>query len=361
MKKAKPKIVSLFSGCGGLDLGFVQEGYEIVWANDFFHSACETYKRNFGSHIVEKDIAEIDFKSIPDCDLITGGFPCQDFSMIWKRGGIETERGNLYRHFVRAVSEKLPKAFIAENVKGLLTANKGQAIKQIVKDFQSIDHSGYRIYINLFNFAEYGVPQLRQRVIIVGIRKDIPYEFKKPTPTYNDTNYMTAGEALKDVEKVPYNNEEIKIKERTKKIISLIPEGGNFTDIPKDSPYYVKGMISHVYRRLNKNRPSTTIIAGGGGGTWGYHYAEPRPLTNRERARLFGYPDDFVFEGSIAEVRKQIGNSVPPPAAGFVAKELLRLFNGGYSNINTETLKSLSGDALAYVDFSEHSQLTLMR
>lgn len=96
MKKIKHNIVSLFSGCGGLDLGFVQEGYEVVWANDFFHAACETYKRNFGSHIVEKDIAEIDFKNIPDCDLITGGFPCQDFSVIWKRGGIETKRGNLY-------------------------------------------------------------------------------------------------------------------------------------------------------------------------------------------------------------------------------------------------------------------------
>lgn len=357
--KNKPKVLSLFSGCGGMDLGFLQEGYEIVYANDFFHEACETYKKNFGNHIFEGDIADIDFEKTPDCDVITGGFPCQDFSMIWKRGGITTDRGNLYKHFVRAVAAKLPKIFVAENVKGLLTANHGMAIKQIVQDFQNIDHSGYRIYINLFNFAEYGVPQLRERVVIVGVRNDIPFEFIKPPPTNNETNYVSAGEALKGVEKVPHNNEHLDIHERTAKIISLIPEGGNFTDIPKSSPYYVKGMISHVYRRLHRKKPSTTIIAGGGGGTWGYHYSEPRPLTNRERARLFGYPDDFVFEGNIANVRKQIGNSVPPPGARAVAKELKKLFNGSYKKVPFEKLNKISGDALKYVKFEESNGLQL--
>lgn len=361
MVNQKPRILSLFSGCGGLDLGFKQEGYEIVWANDNDHWSCETYKRNFGPHIVEGDIADIDFNEVPDCDLITGGFPCQDFSMIWKRGGIETDRGNLYKHFVRAVATKLPKAFVAENVKGLLTANKGMAIKQIVKDFQSVDHFGYRIYINLFNFAEYGVPQLRQRVLIIGIRNDIPYEFKKPKPTHNETNYVTTGEALKGVEEVVHNNEHMKIMERTRKIISLIPEGGNFTDIPKDSPYYVRGMISHVYRRLHKNKPSTTIIAGGGGGTWGYHFKEPRPLTNRERARLFGFPDDFVFEGNIAQVRRQIGNAVPPTGVKLIARELMKLFNGQYEKVRKDYLKPLSGDALRYVNFNEERQLPLLQ
>lgn len=351
MSNTKPKVLSLFSGCGGMDLGFLQEGYKIVFANDFFHDACETYKKNFGNHMVEGDIADIDFKNTPDCDLITGGFPCQDFSMIWKRGGITTDRGNLYKHFVRAIATKLPKVFIAENVKGLLTANQGMAIKQIVKDFQSIDHSGYRIYINLFNFAEYDVPQLRERVVIVGIRNDIPFEFIKPKPTRNKDNYTTAGEALKGVESVLYNNEHLDIHERTEKIISLIPEGGNFASIPKDSPYYVKGMISHVYRRLHRDKPSTTIIAGGGGGTWGYHYSEPRPLTNRERARLFGYPDDFVFVGNISNVRKQIGNSVPPPGAKIIAKELKKLFEGNYKKTPVENFKPLSGDALKYVKF----------
>lgn len=349
----KPTVLSLFSGCGGMDLGFLQEGYKIVFANDFFHEACETYKKNFGNHIIEGDIADIDFKNTPDCDVITGGFPCQDFSMIWKRGGITTDRGNLYKHFVRAIAIKLPKVFVVENVKGLLTANQGMAIKQIVKDFQNIDHSGYRVYINLFNFAEYGVPQLRERVVIVGIRNDIPFEFIKPKPTHNEDNYITAGEALKGVENVIYNNEHLEIHERTEKIISLIPEGGNFTSIPKDSPYYVKGMISHVYRRLHRAKPSKTIIAGGGGGTWGYHYTEPRPLTNRERARLFGYPDDFVFVGNISNVRKQIGNSVPPPGAKIIAKEIKKLFEGSCKKIPVENLKPLSGDALKYVKYED--------
>lgn len=360
--KTKPTVLSLFSGCGGMDLGFLQEGYKIVFANDFFHEACETYKKNFGNHIVEGDIADVDFKNTPDCDVITGGFPCQDFSMIWKRGGITTDRGNLYKHFVRAVATKLPKVFVAENVKGLLTANHGMAIKQIVKDFQNIDHSGYRIYINLFNFAEYGVPQLRERVVIVGVRNDVPFEFIKPKPTHNEGNYITAGEALKSVENVPYNNEHLEIRERTEKIISLIPEGGNFTSIPKDSPYYVKGMISHVYRRLHRGKPSKTIIAGGGGGTWGYHYTEPRPLTNRERARLFGYPDEFVFVGSISNIRKQIGNSVPPPGAKAIAKELKKLFEGSYKKTPVEKFKPLSGDALKYVKFEDKNlkQLSLI-
>lgn len=135
MRKIKPKILSLFSGCGGLDLGFMQEGFEVVWANDNFHEACETYKRNFGNHVVEGSITDMDFNDTPDCDIITGGFPCQDFSMIWKRGGLKTDRGNLYKHFVRAVATKQPKVFVAENVKGLLTANKGKAVEQIVSDF----------------------------------------------------------------------------------------------------------------------------------------------------------------------------------------------------------------------------------
>src|SRR3989344_225739 len=359
MTKQKPKILSLFSGCGGLDLGFIKEGFEVVWANDNFHEACETYKRNFGNHIYEGSITDVDFNNTPNCDVITGGFPCQDFSMIWKRGGLGTDRGNLYKHFVRAVGTKQPKVFVAENVKGLLTVNKGQAIKQIVKDFQNVTPLGYRIYVNLFNFAHYGAPQLRERVLIIGVRNDLNYEFNKPKPTHNESTYVTAGQALKDVEKAPHNNEHINIMKRTKKIISLIPEGGNFTSIPKDSPYYVKGMISHVYRRLDRNKPSKTIIAGGGGGTWGYHFEEPRPLTNRERARLFGFPDDFVFEGTIAQVRKQIGNAVPPVGVREVAKELMKLFNDDYKKIESSYLKPLSGDVLKYVRLELEEQLPL--
>ncbi len=327
---SKPKILSLFSGCGGLDLGFVQAGYEVVWANDVDSSSCQTYRRNFGDHVFEGSITDVDFTKVPDADLITGGFPCQDFSMIWKRGGLETDRGNLYRYFVKAVQVKRPKVFVAENVKGLLSANNKLAVQQIVEDFAQV---GYKVHFDLYNFADYGAPQLRERVLITGIRHDLEYDFSKPEPIRKPENYVTAGEALKGVEKVQFNNEHQNIKEKTRKMLELIPEGKNFSAIPKDNPYYVKGMISHVYRRLDRNKPSTTIIAGGGGGTWGYHYNEPRPLTNRERARLFGYPDEFIFEGTITQVRKQIGNSVPPVAAKAIAQHLLPAFWANSVNV----------------------------
>jgi len=314
-----PRVVSLFSGSGGMDLGFKMAGFEILWANDVDHWACETFKKNFGDHIVEKSICDIKNEEVPDCDIILGGFPCQDFSMIWKRMGIKSERGNLYRHFVRIVTHKRPKMFIAENVKGLISANGGKAVEQIVSDFSE---AGYTVKVNRINFANYGAPQLRERVLIIGIRNDLEKVFELPKPTHTPETYISSKEALKDVEKVLLNNEHQKIAPSTIAKLRLIPPGGNFTDIPKESEHYVKGMISHVYRRLHPDKPSTTIIAGGGGGTWGYHYKEPRPLTNRERARLFGYPDNFEFVGSIAEVRRQIGNSVPPAGIKPIARAI---------------------------------------
>lgn len=354
------KVISLFSGCGGLDLGFEQVGdYKTVWANDFKHEACETFRKHFGDVILEGDIEQVDpysDKNIPECDIILGGFPCQDFSIIWKRPGLDGERGNLYKSFLRFVDAKKPKAFVAENVKGILTANSKKAIRQIIEDFQNIA-PGYVVIPHLYNFADYGVPEYRERVLIVGIRSDMGFEFKHPKPTHGEHEgllpYVTVGDALKDVENVKFNNEHLRVAERTKTIISLIPEGGNFTAIPKDSPFYVKGMISHVYRRIHRNEPSKTIIAAGGGGTWGYHYPENRPLTNRERARIQSFPDDFVFYGNTTEVRRQIGNAVPPVGVHAVANALKPLFSGDYEKID---LKSIF-DELKSMSFEERYKL----
>lgn len=335
----EPKVVSIFSGCGGLDLGFHLEGYRTIWANDFAEWAVKSFRGYFGDVIKYGDITQIDpytDKSIPDCDMVLGGFPCQDFSIIWKQPGLNGTRGGLFRHFAEFVDAKKPKAFVAENVKGLLTANGGKAIDTIIKDFESIA-PGYVVKPHLYNFAEYGVPQFRERVLFVGIRIDTGFNFVHPKPSHGPNGalpYVTAGEALKGVENVPTNNEHINIKEKTRKMLEMIPEGGNFTDIPKDSPYYVKGMISHVYRRIKLDEPAKTLIAAGGGGTWGYHYPEPRPLTNRERARLQSFPDDFVFEGSVTEVRRQIGNAVPPEGVRAVARRLLPLFTGEYEPVD---------------------------
>ena len=240
------------------------------------------------------------------------------------------------RHFAEFVDAKKPVAFVAENVKGLITANGGKAIDTIIRDFESIS-PGYIVKPHLYNFAEYGVPQYRERVLFVGIRIDTGFDFVHPLPSHGPRGalpYVTAGEALAGVEAIPTNNEHINIKEKTKKILELIPEGGNFTDIPRDSPLYVKGMISHVYRRIKRDEPAKTIIAAGGGGTWGYHYPEPRPLTNRERARLQSFPDDFIFEGTVTEVRRQIGNAVPPAGVRAVARRLLPLFTGKYHPVD---------------------------
>lgn len=336
-----PRVLSLFAGCGGMDLGAHWAGARTVWANEYNTWAAQTFRRYFpATKLIEKSIEDVDLdQELPkkgSIDLIIGGFPCQDFSMIWKRPGLNGTRGNLYTYFVEIVNRLQPLAFIAENVKGLLSANGGMAIRQIKSDFLSC---GYQIPSEniVVNFADYGVPQLRERVLIVGIRKDLNKVYFKPPATHASIEkfkalrlkpYLSAKEALKNVEKVKWNNEHQKILASTKALLQAIPPGGNFSDVPKSHPHYVNGMISHVYRRLHPQFPSTTIIAGGGGGTWGYHFKEPRPLTNRERARLFGYPDEMVFEGPHAEVRRQIGNSVPPTGFKAIAEHLFGILRG---------------------------------
>lgn len=348
-----PKVISLFCGCGGLDVGFHKEGYQVVWANDIDPWAIKSFNKykpfkKVGHCSDVKDIDPYDTKQVPDGHIVIGGFPCQDFSIIWKRPGLQGERGNLYKEFLRFVDAKKPLAFIAENVKGILSANGGKAVEQIIRDFENIE-PGYIVYPKLYNFADYGVPQFRERVLFVGIRMDTGFDFHHPEPTHGPgrlNKWVSAGKALEGVEKVPYNAEHMKIASRTIEILKRIKEGGNFTDIPKDDKYYVKGMISHVYRRIHRDEPAKTIIAAGGGGTWGYHFPEPRALTNRERARLQSFPDDFVFEGSFSEVRRQIGNAVPPEGVRPVAKALLKLFHEKYKPIDlfavNEKLKELS-------------------
>lgn len=335
----RPRIISLFAGCGGMDAGFHSEGYETVWANEFNQWAANSYEANFEGVRVDRrsvlDVNPDNESGIPNADLIIGGFPCQDFSMTWKRPGLNGARGGLYKEYLKFVAAKKPKAFVAENVKGIISANQGKALEQIAREFESIE-PGYTLSIKLYNFADYGVPQFRERVLIVGIRNDTGFDFQHPKPTHGPKAgkpYFTAGMALREVEKAPYNNEHMKIMPRTREILKKIPEGGNFTSIPQNDPHYVKGMISHVYRRVDRNEPSKTLIASGGGGTWGYHYEEARALTNRERARLQSFPDDFKFIGSFGEIRRQIGNAVPPEGVRLLARNLKQLFSGGYNAI----------------------------
>jgi len=325
-------MISLFAGCGGLDLPFHRAGYRCKLVNEFNSDAARTFERNLGVQVNTAPIEELDMERLPKAGLVTGGFPCQDFSQIWKRPGLKGTRGNLYTYFLEVVDRVKPKAFVAENVLGILTANGGRAINQIISDFSDIE-PGYVVIPKVYNFADFGVPQFRQRVILVGIRVDTGFNFVHPVGQFGTGRrkpHRTTGLALAGLDSTFPNQEPMKIQPRTVEILRRISAGGNFTDIPKGDPYYVKGMISHVYRRIDPKKPSMTLIAGGGGGTWGYHFPEPRALTNRERARIQSFPDDFVFEGSFGEIRRQIGNAVPPVGVIPIVNRLNKLFLGDY-------------------------------
>ncbi|KKP43258.1 MAG: Cytosine-specific methyltransferase [Parcubacteria group bacterium GW2011_GWA2_33_14] len=192
--KNKLKAVSLFSGCGGLDRGFINAGFEIIWANDFFPDAVETYKKNISNHIILGDIKKIKSSQIPEnFDILLGGFPCQGFSIANKKRNMKDERNFLYREMLRIVKDKKPPFFLAENVKGLLSMSGGEVIKMIKKDFESL---GYIVDYKLVNAADYGVPQQRERVLILGNRLGIKNEFPESTHGKDKKPYITTKEVV---------------------------------------------------------------------------------------------------------------------------------------------------------------------
>ena len=192
MDKKKIPLVSLFSGAGGLDMGFENQGFQTIWANDFDKDACETHKAWSDAEVVQGDIGQVDFNSIPKTPFIIGGFPCQGFSLAGPRK-LDDKRNILYRYFVKLVEEKQPLAFVAENVKGILTLGNGEIIEAILEDFSS---KGYDVVPTLVNAADYGVPQDRNRVIIVGIKKELGIKYSFPKPL---EKRITLKEILKDI------------------------------------------------------------------------------------------------------------------------------------------------------------------
>ncbi|MHC4270545.1 MAG: DNA cytosine methyltransferase, partial [Planctomycetota bacterium] len=192
------KVVSLFSGAGGFDLGLIQAGHQIIWANDIDADSCETYKLNIGEYIVCGDISKITLDEIPNCDVIVGGFPCQGFSMANMLRTADDERNKLYKQFYRIIKGKKADYFIAENVRGILSLDNGNAMKKIVKDFSN---AGYRVKYKLFYTADFGIPQTRVRVIIAGTRKKLPKEmdFQFPEPTHDKSNWVSISKALQSI------------------------------------------------------------------------------------------------------------------------------------------------------------------
>lgn len=335
------RLGELFCGPGGLALAATtakiqKPEYKIIhkWANDYDLETCHTYTRNIcpddADSVIHGDVRKLDIEQLGDIDALVFGFPCNDFSVVGEQKGFEGVFGPLYTYGVKVLERYHPQWFLAENVGGLKSANDGHAFKQIQKDLKA---AGYRLYPNLYKFEDYGVPQARHRVIIVGIRKDLPYVFKIPsTKQYKgvDNSCKTAIEVPPIPDDAP-NNEQTKQSAKVVERLTYIKPGQNaFTaDIPEHLQLNVKGAkISQIYKRLDPQKPAYTVTGSGGGGTHIYHYAEPRALTNRERARLQTFPDDFVFDGSKESVRKQIGMAVPPQGAKIIFEAILKTFAG---------------------------------
>lgn len=344
VRKGKFTAVSLFSGCGGMDLGAEQSGAaKVLWAIDSEHWAAETYRRNIGTHIVEGDITTMPVPDVP-CDILLAGPPCQDYSTLWNHDGLKTARGNLFREVARFLDVMRPAGFVLENVPGLLSANGGAAwtlVRHALRSPSTFALAGrsadyppvrYDLSVQTVDFANLGVAQHRVRLIVVGVRRDL--RVRPPSiPLPYKGRLLTVSDAL-DASPIPAGapNHEVGLDSDTVvERMKLIPPGSNFEHIPEGHKLAVRGLISHVYRRLDPDKPAYTMIAGGGGGTHGYHHLEPRRLSNREKARLQGFPDDFIFEfgddpkdakSAYPRVRRQVGNAVPPPAAAVITEAL---------------------------------------
>lgn len=303
------KVVSLFSGAGGLDLGFIWAGHEIVWANDLYSDAVATYKLNIGSHIVEKDIREVSSSDIPDCDIVIGGFPCQGFSVANVKRNTHDERNVLYKELLRVIKDKQPKYFLAENVKGILSLNKGKSFEMIINDFSSLN---YNVVYKVLNAADYGVPQTRERVIIVGVRKDLDFVYTYPDSTHSKSIeadkslWVSVGDALKGFPDPDQPND---VANHTYSKYKLV----------------FNGYIGH--RPVDPNKPAPTVTARGdskGGVVILPHPNGLRRMTCRELATIQGFPIDFKFVGNNSSIYRQIGNAVPVQLAYHIAKQFIK-------------------------------------
>ena len=289
-------IVSLFSGAGGMDLGFKEAGHKIVWANDVKKDCVNTYKLNLGDHIVEGDIRDITSESMPLCDAVIGGFPCQGFSQANMRKYPTDERNKLYLQFVRVVRDKRPRFFIAENVRGILSYQKGEVLREILAAFSE---EGYEVQHRLFNAADFGVPQNRLRVIFAGIRNDVfDGRFPFPTPTHSRLGgeqhqpWVTVSEALETIPE---------------------PESEHTLINHIYSKYKVTNRNFTGHRRTDPSKPAPTILAKDTGGNVALnHPRNHRRVSVRESAILQTFPLDFEFTGQMGSMYRQIGNAVPP-------------------------------------------------
>ncbi len=334
------RMGELFSGPGGIACGIRMAAMakelqgrvnvEHVWSNDFDYDTCETYKHNIDvdeKAVICKDVRKLDIEALGPINALSFGFPCNDYSVVGEHKGMSGTYGPLYSYGVKALELKKPQWFFAENVSGLRNSNDG---KDFMKILQEMFDAGYDLYPNLYCFEDYGIPQARHRLIIVGIRQDLKLRFKVPMPNYVT---RTCREAI-EVPPIPENatnNERTAQNPIVVKRLEYIKPGENaFTaNLPEDLKLRVKGAkISQIYRRLDPDKPAYTLTGSGGGGTHMYHWSEPRALTNRERARIQTFPDEYEFLGNKESVRKQIGMAVPPEGARCIFEAIFKTLLG---------------------------------
>lgn len=344
MSKETFRLGELFCGPGGIAWGahcaVSDDGKMSIshaWANDFDPDTCETYKKNIcggdDGSVYCCDVRELDIPSLGPIDAFAYGFPCNSFSNVGEHQGLENDKfGQLYTYGVEVLKHYQPKWFLAENVSGIRSAGEGGHFQIILNDLAS---AGYTLVTNMYKFEEYGVPQTRHRIIIVGIRNDLDAQgikFRVPSPELYKNCDITAETALADIPADAPNNEVRKLQDKVKLRLSYIKPGQNIwqaENLPPELMIKTRTKISQIYRKLDPTKPAYTVTAAGGGGTFMYHWSdEQRELTNRERARIQTFPDNYEFVGKYSSVRKQIGMAVPPKGAEIIFRAILNTFAG---------------------------------
>ena len=337
-----PKLVSLFSGCGGLDLGFEQAGFHRIWANDFDKDAQAVFRLNLGE-IDGRDIRDVPADEIPECDIVLAGFPCQPFSNAGNRKGVHDSRGMLYKECLRIIEAKRPKVFLFENVKWLLSSKyvDGRFLVDVIAG--DLGEMGYQVTYELLNASDYGVPQNRQRLIMVGVLKNLGVTFTFPEKEAREN--LTLRNVLTIPAEVP-NQVDWPLSPQALNMIAHIPQGGSWKDIPyeKLAPRFQKIRDNmqryhspNFYRRFSLDEINGTITASAQPENCGIiHPIHNRRYTIREIARIQTFPDTFIFIDdslkNITAMYKVIGNAVPPKLANSIAmaiKEQIFTVDGG--------------------------------
>lgn len=331
----------LFSGPGGIAAGAHQAAEDTdihlshLWANDYDLDTVRTYRHNIpgasSETVHHADVRDLDIKGLPAPSGFAFGFPCNDYSLVGKSKGLGGSFGPLYAYGRTVLEVHSPEWFVAENVSGLRSSNNGEDFAKILRELREAG-PGYELTPHLYKFEEYGVPQRRHRIIIVGVRRGQEYSYRVPAPTSLDPReWKSAAKALENIPKDSPNQEHARMSDKVRQRLIEIQPGENVfnaKELSDDLKLNIKGAtLSHIYRKLDPSKPSYTLTGSGGGGTHGYHW-ESRALTNRERARIQTFDDDFEFLGSKESVRRQVGMAVPPEGARVIFKALFNSIAG---------------------------------